>query len=395
MVVFQNPGLINLHGITTFGVCAKPEVENPIGYFGTGLKYALAVLLREGCTVELWRDTKRTKFKAKKVNFRGTVAHQVYMGKKALPYTTELGKNWELWMAYRELAANAYDEGGRVRSEPMRNSNADMTCFIVEGDAIDKIHTEHKQIFLSTEPTFSLDGVDIHDDLDSGSWLFYRGIRVYELPKRAMYNYNITAKSRLTEDRTFAYIPFQTLAKAISNCNDPVLIRRLLLADQRYFESTIDYNWWSWEPGECFNKIVQRLIDSRTSYNTSAGALYRQYHPEEQPPDTVQIESIPIEQRRKLWAALMFWQRLDLEIPKAIIHVTQDLGRKKGKIVGGHIYLSQSLLEMDMRHITGKVYKLYAETRPTIGNVKQEDLLIDTIVDFGERLLGVDKRKSA
>ena len=47
------PGLIDLHGITTFGVCAKPEAENPIGYFGTGLKYALAFFLGEGLKLEL------------------------------------------------------------------------------------------------------------------------------------------------------------------------------------------------------------------------------------------------------------------------------------------------------------------------------------------------------
>ncbi|KKM26551.1 hypothetical protein LCGC14_1583690, partial [marine sediment metagenome] len=42
----------------------------------------------------------------------------------------------------------------------------------------------------------------------------------------------------------------------------------------------------------------------------------------------------------------------------------------------------------------GLVYKLYADTKPEIGKVKVEDLLIDTIVDFGERLLGVQRHKA-
>lgn len=47
MILFQNPGEIDLLSIASFGVSVK-EGENPIGFFGTGLKYAIAVLLRTG-----------------------------------------------------------------------------------------------------------------------------------------------------------------------------------------------------------------------------------------------------------------------------------------------------------------------------------------------------------
>lgn len=47
MIIFRNAGTIDPKSITTFGVSSK---ENPgaIGFFGTGLKYALAILLRHG-----------------------------------------------------------------------------------------------------------------------------------------------------------------------------------------------------------------------------------------------------------------------------------------------------------------------------------------------------------
>lgn len=41
MLTFHNPGELDPRLITTFGVSIK-ESTNPIGYFGTGLKYALA-----------------------------------------------------------------------------------------------------------------------------------------------------------------------------------------------------------------------------------------------------------------------------------------------------------------------------------------------------------------
>src|SRR4030066_94299 len=44
-ISFQNPGLIPLECITTFGLSAK-DTANPIGQFGTGLKYAISIILR-------------------------------------------------------------------------------------------------------------------------------------------------------------------------------------------------------------------------------------------------------------------------------------------------------------------------------------------------------------
>jgi len=47
MIVFGNDGGLDLQAAMTFGVSAK-ETNNPFGQFGTGLKYAVAILLRTG-----------------------------------------------------------------------------------------------------------------------------------------------------------------------------------------------------------------------------------------------------------------------------------------------------------------------------------------------------------
>ena len=44
-VSFITPGQIDLENVFTFGISAK-ESDNPIGFFGTGLKFAIATLLR-------------------------------------------------------------------------------------------------------------------------------------------------------------------------------------------------------------------------------------------------------------------------------------------------------------------------------------------------------------
>ena len=93
MISFQNLGLIDIRGITTFGVCVK-ETKTPIGYFGTGLKYAIAIALRHGCKVSMWSGNTEHKFKVKKRKMRGQPIEVVFMGKIELPFTVELGKNW-------------------------------------------------------------------------------------------------------------------------------------------------------------------------------------------------------------------------------------------------------------------------------------------------------------
>lgn len=52
-VIFRNKGIIDPRSITTFGVSSK-DSESAIGYFGTGLKYAIAILLREGCKIDIY-----------------------------------------------------------------------------------------------------------------------------------------------------------------------------------------------------------------------------------------------------------------------------------------------------------------------------------------------------
>lgn len=117
-IIFHNQGELDIRAVTTFGLSVKKN-DNPIGYFGTGLKYAIAVLLREGCEIEIYSGKTQFKFYSQKDMFRGEECELIFMdGDDAdhhqLPFTMALGRNWELWQAYRELYCNALDEDGGV-----------------------------------------------------------------------------------------------------------------------------------------------------------------------------------------------------------------------------------------------------------------------------------------
>ena len=108
---FTNPGEIDLDAALILGVNAKVN-ENPIGRYGSGLKYAIAVLLRTGHSVTIWSGLEENIFYARTASTRGVEYSQVWCNDKPLGFTTHLGSNWEVWQALRELKSNAQDEGG-------------------------------------------------------------------------------------------------------------------------------------------------------------------------------------------------------------------------------------------------------------------------------------------
>ena len=101
-ICFKNTGTIEPDFISSFGVSVKND-NSCIGFFGTGLKYALAILMREGAKVTIYSGGKTMRIGTKDAILKGKSFKFVTMNGKQLPFTTELGKTWEPWMAYREL----------------------------------------------------------------------------------------------------------------------------------------------------------------------------------------------------------------------------------------------------------------------------------------------------
>ena len=58
IVNFQNNGEIDIRAVTTIEINAK-EGDNPIGYFGSDLKYTINVILRSSSTITIWSDLNR------------------------------------------------------------------------------------------------------------------------------------------------------------------------------------------------------------------------------------------------------------------------------------------------------------------------------------------------
>lgn len=286
-VVFTTPGLIDIRAFTTFGLNAKPMTQNPIGFFGTGLKYAVAVLCRLGAQPRLFIGRDEYQFYVRQTDFRGKDFGCIRMRRKRwslirsthhdLPYTTELGKTWEAWQAFRELESNTRDEKGAtaVTNHEQGYLGAEgTTTFIVES-------APFVEAYHDMDKTFLPGGLSVREDATAMQvmdrptrHIYYRGLRVRDLEKPALYTYNILSQAELTEDRTLKYDHQArvALARHVVTSHDLAFIEAVLTADDQHWEHNLDMDWVSSEtPSDEFRGVAERR---REALNPSARRYY-------------------------------------------------------------------------------------------------------------------------
>jgi hypothetical protein len=228
MLTFLTPSPFDLTSLTTFGLSAKPAAPNasPIGYFGTGLKYAIATCLRHGCKVSIQTPDESYALVVGEIDFRGTPHSRLYLDatpgvtaeRIALPFTLDLGKNWTPLMAYRELESNTRDEQGvtlasaeALAAYRRQHDTSTSTLITVSGEAIDEAYAQRDLIFLSPsfhgKPLWTSPSLEVYRaPAGTRSQVFYRGVSVLrDAGEATPYIYNLLDEVRLTEDRTLDY----------------------------------------------------------------------------------------------------------------------------------------------------------------------------------------------
>ena len=297
VVQFRTPGLIPLEAFDTMGISAKVG-DHPIGRFGTGLKYAVAVILRNHGEIRLFRDGTEYEFYLSKMDFRGKEFQRVKMRRKnglgkwltgrTMPFTTQLGRDWKLWQAYRELESNTRDEGGttsvfypaddnifRSLDEQMEDGRGVGTTIEVDCPGFAEC-VDGESVFLDGDRltrVFRSPKVDIYDA--PSEYLYYRGIRVYELRYPSLFTYDFgEGVVTLTEDRTIGNLwsVMWDLAYTIQTQveDESVLDRILLKSDQASFEN-YELNF-SHDGNEVFRQRVTYL--SGLGRIGRAGSIY-------------------------------------------------------------------------------------------------------------------------
>lgn len=328
-VVFKTPTLLDLRAITTFGLNAKPNSKSPIGYFGTGLKMAIAVLLRNSIAVRLFIGDTEYEFVQQLDDFRGTEFTKLGFRKRKgllarwsyteLPFTTQLARNWSLWQAFRELESNTRDEQG-MSSVHMDGPSADygtisgwgdQTVFII-GPSVEfaKVYEERDKIFLPQAlKTFEYGDANIQLFKEPSNHIYYRGIRVADLDKPSIFTYNILQTIELSEDRTIKYMFYveEYIRRFLSESEDRGLINQLLNATEKHWESKLDWDSsLNNKPTAVFlDAVARRVRKERYIAGNSGGYVpllsrFSSMHSTYSPPPTVE----PLSNKLNEWVQL-------------------------------------------------------------------------------------------
>jgi hypothetical protein len=158
-LVIQNKGLIDPKALALMGASVKEE--GSIGEFGSGLKYALATILREGLKFAVYSGDRKIEISVKDESFREQSFGVIHIDGQPTSITTRTGPKWTLREAIREIWSNAVDEGNskwwvQKASDGPVHFPAGYSTFIIELNAEIQVMTENwQQYFVHDVPELS------------------------------------------------------------------------------------------------------------------------------------------------------------------------------------------------------------------------------------------------
>lgn len=396
-ILFKNIGLIDPDSITTFGVCAK-ETDNPIGYFGTGLKYAIAVLLREQQKITIYSGQNKYTFSLVDSTIRGKEFNIVAMNGDKLGFTTELGKNWEIWQAFRELFCNCLDENGICKQgHHPETLNDDETIIVCEGKQIETEFNRKHEIIITErqcDPIHKSGFSEIY--YGESEWLYYRNIRCAKLPKPSLFTYNIINEQNLTEDRTFSNQSCALYSAARSILSAPIdIVETAVLAGRGAIEHDFDYQW-SLQPGPEFLNAVNKLLRTSSAVlNRSAVAVFKKYTNKDVLPEPY----YPTEQEtQKVDEAIAFLKSWSYPVDNYEILFVETLGgRTVAEARGSKILLTREVLMMGDSTIKQTLLEEFLHIRHGFADESRElqTYLFQTLVAAMEKISYETEAKAA
>jgi hypothetical protein len=399
-LVFSNPGEIDPRLITTLGVNVKAvaEGQSPIGFFGTGLKYAIAVVLRSGGQVVVNSGHRQMAFSAAPQTIRGKEFQLVQMASSIdgpvtyteLGFTLDLGRNWQPWMAIRELWANAQDELGTVLVTGVPPApKAGQTTIVVSGEALLQAWSTRHTWLLESNPVGLAGDLEVHPG--PGLVGYYHGIRVCDLPAPGMHTYNYTGSLRLTEDRTVDLWEFrQAVTKQLSMaCEDEALLTDLMLPEHKSFEDQMQWEYCWNRPSETMQAVAERVFDSHPGTMHSGMVKYLQQHMPKRQPPLVQLTKV---EQAMLDRALVFLAKLGhpVSAPIKVIETLGDHWISGLATPDGEIWLPKATFGKGTKYVSSTLLEEHLHIVQHLPDCSRamQDWLFDRVMSLGEELQG-------
>jgi hypothetical protein len=397
-LVFSNPGTLEIALVKLLGVSVK-ESSDPIGFFGTGLKYAMASALRLGGSMTITTGGEQYEVSGQTIKLRDKAFTQITLNNEPLGFTTELGKQWEAWMVVRELYSNALDENGETfigHDDPSEYERDDHTTIILRGQSFVDVWNDRDRYFIALDqerPVHTSKYVDAYISSQPSNTIFYRGIRIKDSGNASLYRYNLIESVMLTEDRTLKY-DFQlkeALEKAIITSDDREFIYRSLTCCELFMEGHLDFSdpHSEVELSDKFKLVCADLLD-RMPTNTNRRAV-RFYQSRTQTTSALIPAQLTRVQTMQLEKAIAFVGKLGCdELPKFPIQVVRWLGEGiLGQAKDGLIYLSVDCFDKGTKYLASTIYEEYVHCKYGFQDESRhlQEYLFDRVITMGEEYI--------
>jgi len=272
-IKIQNNKEVEKQAITLLGASSKRDDSGKIGFFGSGFKYAIAVLLRNNIDIKIYSGTKEIVVGTKKTKFRGVDFEIITIDKKETSLTTDIGIDWKVWFAIRELYCNAIDEGEHTISlaDSPEGQKGKTNVFIKLTDETKGVLDNWNKYFSEKRKDILVEsGGDKIFRSNTDTILIYRkGIQVYEEPKSSLYHYDLRSveinESRVVKNTWSVFYDITNLLKRRST----IEMAEEIFECKDTFESKID--WDTYEP---FNNNWLSAIAGRTLLAKETGGYF-------------------------------------------------------------------------------------------------------------------------
>jgi hypothetical protein len=259
-VCVQNQGHITPEDLMLIGSSTKRDAVGKIGFFGSGWKYALAVLMKHGAKPIIYSGNEQIFIDTEIVDHRGIDAEVITINGQRTSLTTGMGPKWLMWQAFREIFSNAIDEGNHhiYGSNSPYGTDGVTRVYIPNVPGIKEVMDNFDTYF-----TFQLeaDFVDhegsklfIWDNKQPDTFHFRKGIRCFENTGRAC-NYSLDfADIAINEQRIADSWHVRYRSKAFfANVTDPNIARWMFL--------NVDESYMTHELNDTFRKVIVDMQD--------------------------------------------------------------------------------------------------------------------------------------
>jgi len=261
---FSNTGEVPVNAFKLLGASSKRNDSTKIGYFGTGLKYALAVLLREGIDFKVFSGNDEIKIGTRKSKFLDQIVTVITVNGEKTSITIEAGINWETWFAIREIYSNNLDENGTMKLVTSVSPESGSTKIYIErNEKLKDLIDNWSQYFSNTRSILSEHNGNTllqKNNIDSLT-VFRMGIRAYTNRTQSVFDYDTRTLS-INESRVAEhdYEARQRCAEILATCDNLEAINHFLHSGAHNIEK--DSNFWNYIFDDSFGEFSETWYEA-------------------------------------------------------------------------------------------------------------------------------------